>query len=187
MLRTPTSRRGSRRPRSTDQVSRPGERGGAIRNRQRRWPLHHRRPTRQRHSRSGPVEDPTQHLRVARISRERQRPETSEGDQRAPTRAQKAPGSMRYQGLCWWRRWESNPRPSACKADALPIELRPRIASCISGRGDDIGQSERSSPSRTPATNTVTSHRRHTRNGPNTMRRGGTSIGTRSESSRRPW
>ena len=26
----------------------------------------------------------------------------------------------------WWRRRESNPRPSACKADALPAELRPR-------------------------------------------------------------
>ncbi len=25
----------------------------------------------------------------------------------------------------WWRRPESNRRPSACKADALPIELRP--------------------------------------------------------------
>ena len=26
----------------------------------------------------------------------------------------------------WWRRTESNRRPSACKADALPTELRPR-------------------------------------------------------------
>ncbi len=26
----------------------------------------------------------------------------------------------------WWRRQESNLRPSACKADALPTELRPR-------------------------------------------------------------
>ena len=26
----------------------------------------------------------------------------------------------------WWRRSESNRRPSACKADALPTELRPR-------------------------------------------------------------
>ncbi|MEN9802311.1 MAG: hypothetical protein RLZ37_1436 [Actinomycetota bacterium] len=24
-----------------------------------------------------------------------------------------------------WRRWESNPRPPACKAGALPTELRP--------------------------------------------------------------
>ena len=23
----------------------------------------------------------------------------------------------------WWRKWDSNPRPSACKADALPAEL----------------------------------------------------------------
>ena len=28
--------------------------------------------------------------------------------------------------LQWWRRWESNPQPPACKAGALPIELRPR-------------------------------------------------------------
>ena len=25
-----------------------------------------------------------------------------------------------------WRRWDSNPRPPACKAGALPTELRPR-------------------------------------------------------------
>ena len=31
-----------------------------------------------------------------------------------------------YQKYVWWRRRESNPRPSACKADALPAELRPR-------------------------------------------------------------
>jgi hypothetical protein len=35
----------------------------------------------------------------------------------------------------WWRRRGSNPRPSACKADALPTELRPRapesIARCL--------------------------------------------------------
>ena len=30
------------------------------------------------------------------------------------------------QNMSWWRRRESNPRPSACKADALPAELRPR-------------------------------------------------------------
>ena len=28
----------------------------------------------------------------------------------------------------WWRRWGSNPRPQACKARALPAELRPRMA-----------------------------------------------------------
>ena len=27
----------------------------------------------------------------------------------------------------WWRRWGSNPRPQACKARALPTELRPRL------------------------------------------------------------
>ena len=32
----------------------------------------------------------------------------------------------------WWRRWGSNPRPSACKADALPAELRPRARESIS-------------------------------------------------------
>ena len=26
----------------------------------------------------------------------------------------------------WWRRWDSNPRPPACKAGALATELRPR-------------------------------------------------------------
>src|SRR5687768_4818497 len=28
--------------------------------------------------------------------------------------------------LSWWRRQDSNPRPPACKAGALPTELRPR-------------------------------------------------------------
>ena len=28
-----------------------------------------------------------------------------------------------------WRRRDSNPRPSACKADALPVELRPPVGS----------------------------------------------------------
>ena len=28
---------------------------------------------------------------------------------------------------CWWRRTESNCRPPACKAGALPAELRPRM------------------------------------------------------------
>ena len=27
----------------------------------------------------------------------------------------------------WWRRWGSNPRPQACKARALPTELRPLL------------------------------------------------------------
>ena len=30
----------------------------------------------------------------------------------------------------WWRRTESNCRPPACKAGALPAELRPRIKVC---------------------------------------------------------
>ena len=29
-------------------------------------------------------------------------------------------------GLYWWRWWGSNSRPSACKADALPVELHPQ-------------------------------------------------------------
>ena len=33
----------------------------------------------------------------------------------------------KIQGRSWWRRSESNRRPSACKADALPTELRPPI------------------------------------------------------------
>ena len=37
-----------------------------------------------------------------------------------------APLRLRLQKYVWWRRRESNPRPSACKADALPAELRPR-------------------------------------------------------------
>ena len=36
---------------------------------------------------------------------------------------QAAPGVTR----CGWRRWDSNPRPPACKAGALPAELRPRV------------------------------------------------------------
>src|SRR6478609_10968159 len=31
----------------------------------------------------------------------------------------------------WWSRRDSNSRPSACKADALPTELRPRNWSAI--------------------------------------------------------
>ena len=37
--------------------------------------------------------------------------------------------------LQWWRRWESNPQPPACKAGALPIELRPH-----KGRHHDSGE-----------------------------------------------
>ena len=29
-----------------------------------------------------------------------------------------------------WRRWDSNPRPPACKAGALPAELRPQMSRC---------------------------------------------------------
>ena len=37
-----------------------------------------------------------------------------------------SPGIQRYPNTnCWWKLAESNPRPSACKADALPIELSP--------------------------------------------------------------
>ena|SRR5579863_204587 len=31
----------------------------------------------------------------------------------------------------WWRRWDSNPRPPACKAGALPAELRPLSSSLL--------------------------------------------------------
>ena len=39
---------------------------------------------------------------------------------------QESPRQQSYQVLNGWRRWESNPRPPACKAGALPTELRPR-------------------------------------------------------------
>lgn len=29
--------------------------------------------------------------------------------------------------LYWWRRWDLNPQPSACKADALPIGATPPL------------------------------------------------------------
>lgn len=32
-----------------------------------------------------------------------------------------------FQRTMWWRRQDSNPRPLACKASALPTELRPRL------------------------------------------------------------
>src|SRR5687767_7411884 len=48
------------------------------------------------------------------------------------------------QGLtATWRRWESNPRPPACKAGALPTELRPRGAThrtAAGGVGDSAGR-----------------------------------------------
>lgn len=64
------------------------------------------------------------------------------------SRCQTANGSSRPQGVgpevqqCWigypsrskrrwWRRTGSNRRPSACKADALPAELRPRPSSGV--------------------------------------------------------
>ena len=31
-------------------------------------------------------------------------------------------------GRCRWSGWDSNPRPPACKADALPAELPPRVS-----------------------------------------------------------
>ncbi len=42
--------------------------------------------------------------------------------------AQYEKGHAQRRGLNipWWRRWGSNPRPQACKARALPAELRPR-------------------------------------------------------------
>jgi hypothetical protein len=35
----------------------------------------------------------------------------------------------------WWRRQESNLRPPACKAGALPTELRPRHSTVVGLRG----------------------------------------------------
>jgi hypothetical protein len=35
--------------------------------------------------------------------------------------------SFRYLQMCWWAVRDSNPRHSACKADALPTELTARV------------------------------------------------------------
>ena len=35
--------------------------------------------------------------------------------------------SLQVLHLTWWRHADSNRRPSACKADALPTELCPRL------------------------------------------------------------
>ena len=44
-------------------------------------------------------------------------------------RAKEKTGALRTPAfVAWWRRWGSNPRPQACKARALPAELRPRMA-----------------------------------------------------------
>ena len=36
--------------------------------------------------------------------------------------------------ICWWSLSGSNRRPQACKASALPTELRPHIRNCMVGR-----------------------------------------------------
>ena len=54
-----------------------------------------------------------------------------------------------------WRRWDSNPRPSHCERDALPTELRPRVADVSyqprrqrqeSAIGDAVGTRETTTP-----------------------------------------
>ncbi len=40
--------------------------------------------------------------------------------------------------LCWSGRWGSNPQPSAWKAEALPIELRPRSYSWWAGEDSNL-------------------------------------------------
>lgn len=51
---------------------------------------------------------------------------------KTPTRqtpqTKKARGASLGRYVKWWRRWVSNPRPQACKACALPAELRPHIS-----------------------------------------------------------
>lgn len=49
--------------------------------------------------------------------------DSSAGD---PADCRKSAETAFAKGFSSWRRRESNPQPSACKADALPIELRPR-------------------------------------------------------------
>ena len=39
--------------------------------------------------------------------------------------------SMKFSRFMWWRRGESNSWPPACKAGALPAELRPRYISAV--------------------------------------------------------
>ena len=36
----------------------------------------------------------------------------------------------------WWRWWDSNPWPPACRAGALPTELHPHFIGCSSGYSD---------------------------------------------------
>lgn len=36
--------------------------------------------------------------------------------------------------LLLWRKWNSNPRPSECKSDALPTELYPQVLAYLSSR-----------------------------------------------------
>ena len=43
-----------------------------------------------------------------------------------PRKSSQIPANPRLSSWDWWRRSGSNRRPSACKADALPTELRPR-------------------------------------------------------------
>lgn len=44
--------------------------------------------------------------------------------------------------IVWWRKWDSNPQPSACKAGALPIVLFPRNLVGIVGFEPTISESK---------------------------------------------
>lgn len=44
--------------------------------------------------------------------------------------------------IVWWRRWDSNPQPSACKAGALPVVLLPRNLEGISGFEPELSVSK---------------------------------------------
>ena len=53
------------------------------------------------------------------------------GDVTSPEGARQIVDTASDLRFVWWRRRGSNPRPSACKADSLPTELRPRARESI--------------------------------------------------------
>jgi hypothetical protein len=64
------------------------------------------------------VDDSTVHL--SKIRRSGHRSGACSHRETMPSHEYLAPQS-------WWRRQDSNLRPSPCKGDALPVELRPRV------------------------------------------------------------
>jgi transposase InsO family protein len=88
---------------------------------------HRRRPPPRRRTRPRPGPRP----RDPNPDRTRRTPPRAHPRPRLPTRQKTVNDVARHpctmsRDITWWRRWESNPRPPACKAGALPTELRPR-------------------------------------------------------------